>query len=126
MRISDWSSDVCSSDLPPFDNVKVRKALNMAINKEAIIDAVFQGAGKVAKNPIPPTIWSYNDAVKDEPYDHEAAKKLMEEAGVTDLKNSVWAMPVQRPENTNASRTAELIQADWAKDGGEAGTDSNE
>src|SRR3546814_13956977 len=40
---------------PPFDNVKVRKALNMAINKEAIIDAVFQGAGKVAKNPIPPT-----------------------------------------------------------------------
>src|SRR3546814_3625381 len=98
MRISDWSSDVCSSDLPadseamksdpdinllqqeglnvgylayntqepPFDNVKVREALNMAINKQAIIDAVFQGAGKVAKNPIPPTIWSYNDAVKDE------------------------------------------------------------
>src|SRR3546814_11105086 len=71
---------------PPFGNVKVRKALNMAINKEAIIDAVFQGAGKVAKNPIPPTIWSYNDAVKDDPYDLEAAKKLLEEAGVTDLK----------------------------------------
>src|SRR3546814_7936862 len=31
---------------PPFDNVKVRKALNMAINKEAIIDAVFQGDRK--------------------------------------------------------------------------------
>src|SRR3546814_13680997 len=35
---------------PPFDNVKVREALNMAINKQAIIDAVFQGAGKVDKN----------------------------------------------------------------------------
>src|SRR3546814_19988764 len=45
----------------PFTDVRVRQALNMAINKEAIIDAVFQGAGKVAKNPIPPTIWSYND-----------------------------------------------------------------
>src|SRR3546814_10433309 len=111
MRISDWSSDVCSSDLPPFDNVKVRKALNMAINKQAIIDAVFQGAGKVAKNPIPPTIWSYNDAVKDDPYDPVAAKKLPEEAGVTNLKTSVWAMPVQRPYNPNARRMAELIQA---------------
>ncbi|HEY9537162.1 MAG TPA: ABC transporter substrate-binding protein [Kiloniellaceae bacterium] len=105
---------------PPFDNVKVRKALNMAINKEAIIDAVFQGAGKVAKNPIPPTIWSYNDAVKDDPYDPEAAKKLLEEAGVTDLKTSVWAMPVQRPYNPNARRMAELIQADWAKVGVQA------
>ena len=105
---------------PPFDNVKVRKALNMAINKQAIIDVVFQGAGKIAKNPIPPTIWSYNDAVKDDPYDPEAAKKLLKEAGVTNLKTSVWAMPVQRPYNPNARRMAELIQADWAKVGVQA------
>ena len=37
---------------------------------------------QVAKNPIPPTIWSYNNAVKDDPYDPEAAKKLLAEAGV--------------------------------------------
>ena len=49
---------------PPFDNPKVRKALNMAINKEAILDAVFQGAGKIAKNPIPPTMWSYDDVAE--------------------------------------------------------------
>ena len=42
----------------PFDNPSVRKALNMAMNKQAIIDAVFQGSGVVAKNPIPPTMWS--------------------------------------------------------------------
>jgi dipeptide transport system substrate-binding protein len=104
----------------PFDNPKVRKALNMAINKEAILDAVFQGAGKVAKNPIPPTIWSYNDAVKDDPYDPAAAKKMLEDAGVKGLKMSVWAMPVQRPYNPNARRMAELIQADFAKIGVEA------
>ena len=34
-----------------------------------------------AKNPIPPSMWSYNDAVKDDPYDPEAAKKLLAEAG---------------------------------------------
>ena len=48
--------------VPPFDKPEVRKALNMAINKQAIIDAVFQGAATPAKNPIPPTMWSYNDA----------------------------------------------------------------
>jgi dipeptide transport system substrate-binding protein len=102
---------------PPFDNPKVRKALNMAINKQAILDAVFQGAGKIAKNPIPPTMWSYNDDVKDDPYDPEGAKKMLEEAGVKDLKMKVWAMPVQRPYNPDARKMAELIQADFAKIG---------
>ncbi len=101
----------------PFDNKKVRQALNMAINKQAIIDVVFQGAGKVAKNPIPPTIWSYNDEIQDYPYDPEKAKKLLAEAGVKDLKTNIWAMPVQRPYNPNARRMAELIQADWDKVG---------
>ena len=103
-----------NTKMAPFDNVKVRKALNMAINKEAIIEGVFQGAGKVAKNPIPPTIWSYNDATVDDPYDPEAAKAMLAEAGVSGLKTKVWAMPVQRPYNPNARRMAELIQADWA------------
>ncbi len=109
-----------STMVAPFDNPKVRKALNMAINKQAILDAVFQGAGKVAKNPIPPTIWSYNDAVQDDPYDPEAAKKMLEAEGVKGLKMKIWAMPVQRPYNPNARRMAELIQADFAKVGVEA------
>ena len=65
----------------PFDDVRVRKALNMAINKKAIIDAVYLATGIAAKNPIPPSMWSYNDDIKDDPYDPEAAKKLLAEAG---------------------------------------------
>ncbi len=102
-----------NTEKKPFDDARVRKALNMAVNKPAIIEAVFQGAGKAAKNPIPPTMWSYNDAIQDDPYDPEAAKKLLAEAGVTDLKTNLWAMPVQRPYNPNAKRMAELVQADW-------------
>ncbi len=102
----------------PFDNVKVRKALNHAINKQAIIDTVFQGAGKPAKNPIPPTIWSYNDAVVDDAYDLDLAKKLLAEAGYPNgFEMKLWAMPVQRPYNPNARRMAEVMQADWAKIG---------
>ncbi|MCD2183367.1 ABC transporter substrate-binding protein [Rhizobium sp. GN54] len=101
----------------PFDKVEVRKALNMAVNKQAIVDAVFQGAATVAKNPIPPTMWSYNDAIEDDKYDPEAAKKMLDEAGVSGLKMKVWAMPVARPYMLNARRAAELIQADLAKVG---------
>ncbi len=106
-----------NTTVPPFDNANVRRALNMAIDKEAIIDVVFQGSGKIAKNPIPPTIWSYNDAIEDDPYDPEAAKAMLAAEGVDGLSMKVWAMPVQRPYNPNARRMAELIQADMAEIG---------
>ncbi len=106
-----------NTTVAPFDNPKVRKALNMAIDKQAIIDVVFQGSGQAAKNPIPPTMWGYNDAITDDPYDPEAAKAMLEAEGVSSLSMKVWAMPVQRPYNPNARRMAELIQADFAKIG---------
>lgn len=102
----------------PFDDVRVRKAINMAINKKAIIDGVYLTAGVAAKNPVPPTMWSYNDAVKDDAYDPERAKKLLAEAGHPNgFATDLWAMPVQRPYNPNAKRIAELMQADLAKVG---------
>ncbi len=102
----------------PFDNKKVRQALNMAVNKAAIIDAVYQGSGVMAKNPMPPTIWSYNDAIEDYQYDVDKAKALLKEAGFENgFETDLWAMPVQRPYNPNARRMAEMIQSDWAKVG---------
>ena len=106
-----------NTEVAPFDKPEVRKALNMAVNKQAIVDAVFQGMGEVAKNPIPPTMWSYNDAVTDETYDPEAAKAALEAAGVTDLSMKIWAMPVQRPYMPNARRVAEMMQEDLSKVG---------
>ncbi|OON41133.1 ABC transporter substrate-binding protein [Izhakiella australiensis] len=102
----------------PFDNVKVRQALTMAINKLAIIKAVFQGTGTVAKNLLPPGVWSADEKLKDYDYDPEKAKALLKEAGLKPgTVVELWAMPVQRPYNPNARRMAEIIQADWAKVG---------
>lgn len=101
----------------PYDNPKVRKALNMAIDKQAIIDVVFQGSGQIAKNPLPPTMWSYNSQTVDDAYDPAAAKAMLEAEGITGLDMKIWAMPVQRPYNPNARRMAELMQADFAKVG---------
>ena len=102
----------------PFDDVRVRKAVNMAIDKKAIIDAVYLSTGIAAKNPIPPSMWSYNDDIKDDPFDPDAARKLLAEAGHPNgFETDLWAMPVQRPYNPNARRIAELMQADLAKVG---------
>ena len=107
-----------NTEKKPFDNQKVRQALNHAINKDAIISSVYQGSGEKAKNPIPPTMWSYNDAVKDYDYSPEKAKALLAEAGFPNgFDTEIWAMPVSRPYNPNARRMAELIQEDWKKVG---------
>ncbi|MBV9523286.1 MAG: ABC transporter substrate-binding protein, partial [Alphaproteobacteria bacterium] len=93
-------------------------ALNMAVNKKNILDAVYLGTGVNAVNPIPPTLWSWDDAVKDYPYDPARAKQLLAEAGHGEgLEIEVWAMPVARSYNPNARRMAELIQADLTKIG---------
>jgi dipeptide transport system substrate-binding protein len=103
---------------PPFDDVRVRRAINMAIDKASILEAVYQGAGVAAKNPVPPTLWSYNDAIADYPYDPAAAQKLLAEAGHGQgIETALWYMPVSRAYNPNAKRVAEMIQTDLAKIG---------
>ncbi len=102
---------------PPFDKKEVRQAIAMAIDRDAILKEVYQGAGQKAKNPIPPTMWSYDDATVDYEYNPDKAKEMLAAAGVKDLATDLWWMPVQRPYNPNAKRMAEMMQADLAKVG---------
>ena len=102
----------------PLDDVQVRRALDMSINKKAIIESVYQGAGQIATNPMPPTQWGYNRSLKDAPYDLDKARALLRQAGYPDgFDLTLWAMPVQRPYNPNARLMAEMLQSDWAKIG---------
>ncbi|EPF17004.1 Dipeptide-binding protein [Cedecea davisae] len=102
----------------PFDNALVRQALNYAVDKKAIVNAVFMGSGTVAKSPIPPTMLGYDKDLKDYDYNPEKAKALLKQAGLEKgLDTDLWSMPVQRPYNPNSRRIAEMIQSDWAKVG---------
>ncbi|MDF3871390.1 ABC transporter substrate-binding protein [Pseudomonas putida] len=101
---------------PPFNRLEVRQAMDMAVNKKAIIQAVYQDSGQLAVNAMPPTQWSYDESLKDAPYDPEKARQLLQQAGVKPgTEVTLWAMPVQRPYNPNAKLMAEMLQADWNK-----------
>ncbi len=102
----------------PFGDVKVRKAVNFALNRKSYLDAIYHGNASLAKNPIPPTMWSYNEAVPDYEYNPEKAKQLLKEAGLADgFKAKLWAMPISRPYNPNGKKMAEMMQADLKKVG---------
>ncbi|AKA84456.1 Dipeptide-binding ABC transporter, periplasmic substrate-binding component [Pseudomonas synxantha] len=103
---------------PPLDQLKVRQALDMAIDKPAIIKAVYQSAGQLAQNALPPAQWSYDPKIQDAPYDPSKARLLLKEAGVAPGTTiNLWAMTVQRASNPNARMSAQMIQQDWAKVG---------
>ncbi len=102
----------------PLDDVQVRRALDMAIDKKAIINAVYAGHAQVAVAPMAPVQWSYDSTLKDTPRDLERAKALLAKAGYPNgLSLSLWAMPIQRFYNPNPRLMAEMIQADWKKIG---------
>ncbi|WP_299072609.1 ABC transporter substrate-binding protein [uncultured Paraglaciecola sp.] len=96
----------------PFDNPQVRRALGMAIDRNALIEAIYFNNAIAAKNIVPPTSWAFQADVRPLSYNPIAAKKLLRAQGIgDDFTMNIWAMPVQRAYNPNAMRMAELIQA---------------
>lgn len=98
----------------PFDNALVRQAVNYAIDKQAIVDAFFQGRAEVAVNPMPSSISGYNEEIEGYPYDPEKAKELLAEAGYDGEEIELWAMPVPRPYMPDGQKVAEAIQKNLA------------
>ncbi len=70
---------------PPFDDVRVRQALNYAIDREKIRQTAFHGEANMIVEPYPPTSWAYAEDLADYyTYDPEKAKELLAEAGYPD------------------------------------------
>ncbi len=100
----------------PFDNPLVRRAINHAINKRALIDTFYDGLAEPAKNPLPPSLWGYNDNIRPYKYDPAKAKELLAEAGYAGgFKTTLWVMSVPRPYMPQGLKVAEAIRADLAK-----------
>jgi peptide/nickel transport system substrate-binding protein len=68
----------------PFDDARVRQAVAHAVDREAIVVAILGGTGELARNFLPPVVWSWTDDVQQYPYDPERALELLAEAGYPD------------------------------------------
>ena len=105
-------------DKKPFSDRRVREALAIAIDLKSILDAVFQGSGVPSASLVPSALWGHNSALKPRAHDTARAKALLVEAGYPNgFATDLWAIPVTRAYMPNGRRTAELIQADWARIG---------
>jgi len=65
----------------PLNDLRVRKAISKAINRDAIVARVMEGVAIPAGQLLPPGFFGTSDKIKPEPYDPEGAKKLLAEAG---------------------------------------------
>ena len=99
--------------IPPFDDRRVRLALNLAIDMPTLVDRVYRGNGIVARNPLPPGQWGHHDAAEAYPYDPERARALLADAGAPNLTMRLFALPVQRAYNPNGALVAALVQSYW-------------
>jgi peptide/nickel transport system substrate-binding protein len=96
----------------PLTKKKVRQAINMAIDKQSIVDNIYMGTAMVAKNGMPPSMLGYNDDIVDYPYDPARAKTLLAEAGYPDgFEVTLHVMPVSRPYMFDPPKIGEAIQS---------------
>ncbi len=102
----------------PFDNVKLRQAVSMAINRDNLSQYLYQGYATTANGPLPSFMPGYDPNLKPLPYDPEKAKQLLAEAGYPNgLKITIMAYTNPRPYNPVADKLAAAIQADLLKIG---------
>lgn len=100
----------------PFDNVKVRQALNYALNREAYIKAIYHDNAKLADTPLSAVSWAHKVYDNRYSYDLAKAKQLLKEAGFPNgFSTELWTLPIDRPYIPNGKKLGEMIQADLAK-----------
>jgi len=97
----------------PFDDVRVRQAIAMAIDKKEIIDGIYNGVAIEAKGPLAPGLFGYDDSIKGIEYNPEKAKELLAEAGYPNgFSTTIWTN-----DDRQRSDIATNVQSQLAKIG---------
>lgn len=96
----------------PLDDVKVRQAINYAINRDNIIVGALEGNGTIANSAIPPTCDGYSDKVAGYEYNLEKAKSLLQEAGQENL-----SLTIKIKEDAKVQKVAQIVQSDLKQAG---------
>jgi len=107
----------------PFDDVRVRQALNYAIDKKAIIETVLQNQGVLSHGPIPSTLPGYNCKLPAYERNTQKAKELLKDAGCPNLTMKIYQKPSREALNiteviqsqlSDVGITAKIVQVEWS------------
>lgn len=116
-------------NLPLFQDRRIREAVAVAIDRQAIVQQLYGGYGQVADQLMPPIMWGRSANVKGYPFDPNRAKQLLVEAGHPNgFSFDFWYMPISRtyfPDGktigtaiasylSNVGIKANLMTEDWA------------
>ncbi|MDX1301983.1 ABC transporter substrate-binding protein SapA [Photobacterium sp.] len=102
-----------NNNKPVLQDLRVRKAISLAINRENLLNSVYYGTGTKAKSLLPPLSWAYNHNSQALDFSPERAVALLKEAGYDKNLYLTMMVPLEaRPYNPSPNKTAELIQAD--------------
>jgi peptide/nickel transport system substrate-binding protein len=97
----------------PFSSVEVRKASYSAIDREKLLDAIWDGRGQLIGSMVPPSEPWYIDLADNNPYDTELAEELLAEAGYEDG----FTFTLDTPDSGVHSTVAEFVKSELAKVG---------
>ncbi|HEX2861725.1 MAG TPA: peptide ABC transporter substrate-binding protein, partial [Lacunisphaera sp.] len=99
---------------PPFTDVRVRRALSLAVDRAAIATSVLRGAGTAAPSLTPPDCAGYTARARV-PTDFDAARRLLADAGFPGGAG-LPALDLQVRNDEHQPRVAEVLQAQWKKE----------
>ncbi|PTM43340.1 ABC transporter substrate-binding protein [Bosea sp. 124] len=109
-----WDGVILNNDRPPFNDVRVRKALALTIDKSAIVELALFGQGDPTFSPIPPSHPYFNTSLKAGAPDIAQAKKLLAEAGFP----NGFDVPMQVPQEREQRVRVGVAVRDMAKAAG--------
>ena len=104
---------------PKFQDVRVRQAINYAVNKEEMTTTIFFGLAEVTTGPFLKGSWAYNKEIEPAPYNIVKAKELLRQAGWKDTSKDGWLKKdgkefeftvIVNQGNGERQRSAEMIQ----------------
>lgn len=96
MRTGAWRGMPLNLRRPALQDVRVRQALDLAIDREAIVREALGGYGAAAYSPIPPASWAFKKSMNKRRYDAERAQRLLGEAGWSRLPEWITMHPSEQ------------------------------
>ena len=99
-----------NNSLPQLSDKRVRQAMLHALDREKIVEDIWQGAADVAHSNIPPSSFYYNETLKQYPYDVDQANALLDEAGWV-----AGADGIREKDGTRLAFTITTITGDQAR-----------